>query len=72
MTTLALSDFRGKMYCLIRLGFDLSFASSIRRSIVNVVISQDDQIRKVTSVYINDLYITEDVTSATSVAELLL
>ena len=64
-----IADFRGKRYSLTRLGFGLDIALLIMRSIVNVAVSQDDQIRKATSVYIDNQYIKEDIASATSIAE---
>ena len=47
----------------MRPGFDLNIAPQIMRSIVDIAISQDDQIRKVTSAYIEDLYVNNDVGS---------
>ena len=42
------------------------------RSIIDAAIWQDDQIRKKTSAYINDLYMNKGVTSITSIADHLL
>ena len=56
--------FRGKRYCLTRLGFALNDAPQIIKTIFGAVLSQDEMVEKVTSAYLEDIYINEDISHA--------
>ena len=53
--------FCGKRYCLIRVGSSLNVVPQIMKTIVSVVLSQEETVKKAMSVYLNDIYINEDV-----------
>lgn len=57
-------NFRGKRYCLTRLGFGLNVAPLIMRAVLECVLSQDPVVRKGTSAYVDDILVNEDVVSA--------
>ena len=59
--------FEGKRYCLSRMDFGLNVAPSIMRAIVEAALSKDDAVRQATSAYIDDVFINEDIVSATRV-----
>ena len=61
--------FEGKGYCLSRMGFGLNVAPSIMRAIVEAALSKDDAVRQATSAYIDDVFINEDIVSATRVKQ---
>ena len=58
---------KGQRYCLTRLGFGLNVAPQIMRSIVKVVIGQDETISRATSLYVDDIFVNESVCSAAQV-----
>ena len=62
---------KGRIYCLTWLGFSLNVAQKIISTIMNVVMSQDEEIRRETSSYIDDVYVNENVASSRRVKELL-
>ena len=57
--------FKGKQYCLTRLGFGLNVAL-LMRSVLKAVLAQDETINRAISEYINDIFINKDVASAES------
>ena len=59
--------FEGKRYCLSRMDFGLNVAPSIMRAIVEAAPSKDDAVRQAASAYIDDVFINEDIVSATRV-----
>ena len=61
--------FKGKRYCLLRMDFGLNVAPSIMRAIVEAALSKDDAVRQATSAYIDDVFINEDIVSATRVKQ---
>ena len=63
--------FRGQRYCLTRLGFGLNVAPQIMKTIVNAVLSQEKAIKDATSAYIDDVYVNEDIESASCVRDKL-
>lgn len=63
--------FKGKQYCLSRLGFGLNIAPKIMTSIVNRVLSSNDRIQRGTDSYIDDIIVNEDVVSIKEVMEQL-
>ena len=50
---------KGQRYCLTRLGFGLNVALIIMRSIINMVMVQDETIQGATSSYIDDIFVNE-------------
>jgi len=63
--------FKGKNYCLTRLGFGLSVAPKIMCSIVNKVLSMDQRVRNGTDSYVNDIILNEQIVSSKTVIKLL-
>ena len=61
--------FEGKRYCFSRMGFGLNVAPSIMRAIVEAALAKDDAVRQATSAYIDDVFINEDIVSATRVKQ---
>lgn len=59
----------GQRYCLTRLGFGLNVAPLIMKAVLNSVLSQDADVKRGTSAYIDDVLVNEDVVTATRVAE---
>ena len=60
---------KGQRYCLTQLGFSLNVAPKIMSAIMNVVMSQDVEIQRATSSYIDNVYINENVASSRRVKE---
>jgi len=56
--------FRGRRYCLTRLGFDLNVAPSIMKAVLAKVSAQNDVIQQATSPYLDDIFVNESVASA--------
>ena len=63
--------FKGQTYCLTRLGFGLNIAPKVMTKVVNSILSQNDQIRKATDSYIDDIAVNEDIVSVGEVKNLL-
>ena len=59
--------YKGKRYCLTRLGFGLNVAPLVMKTIVNTVLKQEGEIDKATSAYIDDIYVNESISSASRV-----
>ncbi|KFD70492.1 hypothetical protein M514_00988 [Trichuris suis] len=59
--------FKRRRYCLTRLGFGLNVAPLIMKAVVNCVLSQDLEIHRGTSAYIDDILVNEDVVRASRV-----
>ena len=51
------------------MGLGLNVAPSIMRAIVEAAFSEDDAVQKATSAYIDDVFINEDIVSATRVKQ---
>uniref|UniRef100_A0A5S6R0A2 Integrase catalytic domain-containing protein n=1 Tax=Trichuris muris TaxID=70415 RepID=A0A5S6R0A2_TRIMR len=62
-------EFRGRRYCLTRLGFGLNVAPLVLKAILNFVLSQDPAIKRGTSAYVDDILVNEDVIPASRVKE---
>ena len=62
-------SFRGRRYCLTRLGFGLNVAPLIMRAVLDCVLSQDPVIWKGTSAYVDDILVNEDVVTASHVEQ---
>ena len=59
--------FKGRRYCLTRLGFGLNVALLIMKVIIKTVLKQDELMKRATSAYVNDIYINEDMPSANEI-----
>lgn len=59
--------YRGRTYCLTRLGFGLKCGPKIMSRIVNEVLSLDEKVRQGTDSYIDDIIVNEAVVSAEEV-----
>ena len=64
--------FRGQRYCLTRLGFGLNVAPSVMKSVLTAVLAQDETVDRVTSSYLDDIFVNEDVVSVQCVENHLL
>ena len=54
-------------HCLIWSGFGLNMVPMIMKAIISTVLPQEEQMMKVTSSYIDDIYVNEDIVSADEV-----
>lgn len=54
---------------LIRMGFALNVAPAIIKTIVDSILAKDEPILQATSAYIDDIYASDDVTSATHIRQ---
>ncbi|KAG0719421.1 hypothetical protein GWK47_050518 [Chionoecetes opilio] len=61
--------FRGQRYCLTRLGFGLNVAPLVMKAVLNCVLSQDPDVRRGTSAYVDDILVNEDVVKTSRVEE---
>src|SRR5215469_13892467 len=59
-----LVSFKGKIFCLTRVGFGLCRAPRIMTKIFRVVLEQNDVINRGTASYMDDILVNEDVVSA--------
>ena len=59
----------GVRYCLTRLGFGLNLAPCVMKAVLDTVISQDPDVKRAVSTYIDDLRVDETVLSAEKVTE---
>ena len=61
--------FKGRRYCLTRMGFGLNVAPSIMQTIVDAILTKDKRIQWATSAYIDDVYVDENIVPAACVKE---
>ncbi|KAG0725639.1 hypothetical protein GWK47_038205 [Chionoecetes opilio] len=61
--------FRGQRYCLTRLGFGLNVAPLVMKAVLNCVLSEDPDVRRGTSAYIDDILVNEDVVKTSRVED---
>ena len=61
--------FKGRGYCLTRMGFGLNVAPSIIQTIVDAILTKDKRIQLATSAYIDDVYVDESIVPAARVKE---
>ena len=61
--------FKGRRYCLTRMGFGLNVAPSIMQTIVDAILTKDKRIQRATSAYIDDVYVDENIVPAARVKE---
>lgn len=59
-----LVNYKGKTFCLTRLGFGLNCAPRIMSKILKHVLGMDGRIKEATSSYIDDILVNEDIVSA--------
>lgn len=62
-----LIKYKGQTFCLTRLGFGLNSAPRIMSKILKTVLSMDENIKRATSSYIDDILVNEDIVSADKV-----
>ena len=55
---------RGRRWCLTRLGFGISIAPLVMKKVLSMVLSWDQRIHSATSPYVDDILVREDVASA--------
>ena len=60
-------QFKGRRYCLTRMGFGLNLAPSIMQTIVDAILTKDKRIQQATSAYIDDVYVDESIVPAACV-----
>ena len=60
---------KGQRYCLTCLGFGLNVAPIIMRSIINMVMAQDETIQGATYSYIDDIFVNESACTAACVRD---
>ena len=59
--------FRGKRYCLTRLGFGLNVAPLVMKCVVATALSRDEKANQASSSFVDDIFINEDIMSADEV-----
>ncbi|XP_043237710.1 uncharacterized protein LOC122389602 [Amphibalanus amphitrite] len=59
----------GVRYCLTRMGFGLSVSPCVMKSVLDLVVSQDSDVQRAVSTYIDDVLVDEAVLPAEKVAE---
>ncbi|KFD58278.1 hypothetical protein M513_01041 [Trichuris suis] len=59
----------GRRFCLTRLGFGLNVAPLVMKTALNCVLSQDKDIKRGTSAYLDDVLVNEDVVKASRVEQ---
>ena len=64
-------SFKGKVYCLTRLGFGLNIAPRIMTKILNCVLGMDSKVKLGTDSYIDDIAVNEDMVPAEQVMSVL-
>lgn len=63
--------FKGRTFCLTRLGFGLNIAPKVMAKIVNAVLSSDPQVRAGADSYVDDIVVNEEVVPCERVLEVL-
>lgn len=61
--------FRGRRFCLTRLGFGLSIAPAVMKAVLSAVLSQDPAVKEGTSPFVDDIFVNEDVVKASTVRD---
>uniref|UniRef100_A0A5S6Q541 RNase H domain-containing protein n=1 Tax=Trichuris muris TaxID=70415 RepID=A0A5S6Q541_TRIMR len=61
--------FKGQKYCLTRLGFGLNVAPLVMKTVLNCALSQNPEVKRGTSAYVDDILVNEDVIEASRVAQ---
>ena len=60
---------RGKVYCLTRLGFGLNVAPKVMTKVLKTVLKEDEEVASATSSYIDDIYVDVSRVDAERVVE---
>jgi len=63
--------YKGKTYCMTRLGFGLNVAPKVMSAVLNKVLSSDPDIADATDSYVDDIIVNNDKVSNESVLKLL-
>ena len=53
--------FAGRRYSLTRLVFGLNMPPQIMKTIIGVVLSQEEKVKEGVSAYLDDIYVNEDI-----------
>ena len=53
--------YKGQLYVMTRMGFGLNVAPKIMSRIISAVLSQDEEVKKGTDHYIDDIWVNESV-----------
>ena len=61
--------YKGKLYCLTRLGFGLNCAQRIMMKILKEVLGRDERIGRATDHYVDDIIVREEIATAEEVVE---
>ena len=61
--------FKGRRYCLTRMGFGLNVAPSIMQTIVDAILTKDKRIQRATSAYTDDVYMDKTIVPAARVKD---
>ena len=61
--------FRGRRYCLTRLGLGLNIGPSVMKAVLGTVLAADSDVKKGTSSYVDDILVNEDDVSAARVRD---
>ncbi|KFD62362.1 hypothetical protein M514_25485 [Trichuris suis] len=61
--------FDGRRFCLTRLGFGLNVAPLVMKAVLNCVLAKDEDIKRGTSAYLDDILVNEDIVKASRVEE---
>ena len=64
--------YKGQLYVMTRMGFGLNVAPKIMSRIISAVLSQDEEVKKGTDHYIDDIWVNESVVGVDKVRQLLL
>lgn len=64
--------FRGRRYCLTRLGFGLNIAPQVMKTVIAKVLERDEKVLAAASAYVDDIYVDESVLPASAVRDHLL
>ena len=64
--------FRGKRFCLTRLGFGLSIAPLVMKAVIEATFAQDEKVAEAVSSYVDDILVNESILSADAVRAHLL
>ena len=61
--------FRGKRYCLTRLGFGINVAPAVMKAVLTTVLKEDMEVQRAASPFVDDIYVDNSVVSTERVRE---
>lgn len=64
--------FRGKRYCLTRLGFGINVAPAVMKAVLTTVLKEDKDVQRAASPFVDDIYVDNSVVSTHRVRDHLL